>query len=261
MTARAHTPPAGKGKMMPDKIKILYLAANPIDTGHLRLQEEARDLEERIRLGPRREDFEVIHCLAVRPRDLLRGLQDVRPHIIHFSGHGNYDKQIVLQDDAGNSCPVAPEDLAGLVELFKANLKVALLSCCYGHAQAQALSHVLDFTIGMDEPISDEGAVSFSAAFYQVLASGGSVRQAFEAARRLTRMEGRPAFQVSDLLVREGAEAELNRPFVDVLPPRPEEARPAGGGNRVTQNVHGSPDAIVTGVAGNHNNVRVNGRD
>lgn len=247
---------------MPDKIKILYLAANPLDTGHLRLQEEARELQERIRLGPRREDFEVIHCLAARPRDLLRALQEVQPHVIHFSGHGNYDKQIVLQNDGGLSCPVEPEDLAGLVELFKTNLKVALLSCCYGRPQAKALNRVLDFTIGMDEPISDEGAVSFSAAFYQVLASGGSVRQAFESARLLTRMEGRPVFQVSDLLVREGAEAELNRPFVEMLPPpHPEEARPPGGRNSLIQNVDRSPNASVNGVAGNNNDVRIYERD
>src|SRR6185295_4195919 len=108
---------------MSNKIKILYLAANPIDTGHLQLQEEARDLEERIRQGPHREAFAVIHFLAVRPRDLLRGLQEVRPHILHFSGHGNEDNEIVLQDEQGLSCPVAPRDLAELVNLFKTNLK------------------------------------------------------------------------------------------------------------------------------------------
>lgn len=250
---------------MPDKIKILYLAANPTDTGHLRVQEEARDLQERIRLGTRRDDFEVIHCPAVRPRDLLRGLQEVQPHIIHFSGHGNYDKQIVLQDDGGKSCPLAPEDLAGLVELFKTNLKVALMSCCYGRTQAEALNRVLDFTIGMDDPISDAGAVSFSAAFYQVLASGGSVKQAFESARLLTRMEGRPVFQVSDLLVRKGA--ELNTPFVEVLPtrteapPRPEEKLPPSGGNIVSQYISDSPDARMYGMAGNNNIFRANDKD
>jgi hypothetical protein len=203
---------------MSDKIKIMYLTANPIDTSHLRLQEEARELEERIRQGPRREAFEVIHCLAVRPRDLLRGLQEVQPHILHFSGHGNYDKEIVLQGDDGNSRPIAPQDLARLVELFKTNLKVALMSCCYGRRQAKALHRVLDFTIGMNQPISDVGAVSFSANFYQVLASGGSVRQSFESARLVTTMDGRAAFGVSDLLVREGADAD--KPFVDVLPLR-----------------------------------------
>ncbi len=243
---------------MPDKIKILYLAANPLDTGHLRLQEESRDLQERIRQGTRREEFEVIHVLAVRPKDLLRGLQEIQPHIIHFSGHGNYDKQIVLQDDAGQSCPVAPEDLAELVGLFKTNLKVALMSCCYGRTQAEALRRVLDFTIGMDEPISDEGALGFSAAFYQVLASGGSIKQAFESARLLTRMEGRPVFKVSDLLVREGAEAELNEPFVSVLPPRPDRVDAPARRNQATTNLNNTNAGVVNAVAGD--GARVNNK-
>jgi hypothetical protein len=249
-------------KIMSDKIKILYLAANPIDTGRIGLQEEARDLEERIRQGLNREAFEVIHCLAVRPRDLLRGLQEVQPHIIHFSGHGNYDKEIVLQDDDGNSRPIAPQDLADLVNLFKTNLKVALLNSCYGRRQAEALHQVLDFTIGMDKPISDDGAVGFSAAFYQVLASGGSVKQSFESARILTSMEGRPVFGVSDLLVRDGA--NVDQPFVEVLPPPPpppEPLTPSSSHNAVKQTITNSSPGIVNGMAGNNNTCKINKRD
>lgn len=248
---------------MSDKIKILYLAANPIDTGHLLLQEDARDLEERIRQGPHRDAFEVIHCLAVRPRDLLRGLQEVQPHIMHFSGHGSYDKEIVLQDDGGASRPIAPQDLADLVSLFKTNLKVALLSSCYGRKQAEALHQVLDFTIGMDKPISDAGAVSFSAAFYQALASGGSIKQAFGAARLLTRMEGRPVFEVSDLLVREGA--DVDQPFVNMVPPSQEVLLPPPlektntppHHNEVNQHISDSQTGPVVGVAGNNNQTNI----
>jgi hypothetical protein len=201
---------------MTSKIKILFVAANPIDTGPLQLQKEARELQARIRQGPHRDDFEVIHSLAARPEDLLRGLQDTEPHILHFSGHGTYNKEIVLQGDDGSSRPVAPQDLADLVSLFKSNLKLALLSSCFARRQAEALNGVLDFTIGMDKPISDEGAVSYSAAFYQVLASGGSINQAFHAARLVTSVEGRPVFEKSDLLVRPGANAD--QPFIEVLP-------------------------------------------
>jgi hypothetical protein len=252
---------------MIDKIKILYLAANPVDTGHLKLQEEARDLEERIRQGTRREAFEVIHFLAVRPKDLLRGLQEVQPHIMHFSGHGTSNKEIVLQGDDGNSRPVAPEDLAGLVNLFKTNLKVALLNSCYGRRQAEALHQVLDFTMGMDKPISDAGAVSFSATFYQVLASGGSIRQAFESARFLTSMEGRPVFGVSDLLVRDGV--DVDRPLVDMLipqaaagplpSPKPEPTQPSPRSNVVNQTLNNSPTEHAVAMAGDNNNVQING--
>lgn len=249
---------------MSAKIKILYLAANPIDTGHLRLQEEARDLEERIRQGPLRDAFEVIHCLAVRPRDLLRGLQEVQPHIMHFSGHGNLEKEIVLQGDDGKSRPVAPQVLADLVSLFKTNLKVALLSSCYGRKQAEALNQVLDFTIGMDNPISDAGAVSFSAAFYQVLASGGSINQAFGGARLITIMEGRPVFEIADLLVRPGADAD--EPFVKILSPASvemtspsqiEPANPSPARNELNQTLYNSPTDINVGIAGNGNQTNI----
>jgi hypothetical protein len=242
---------------MPNKIKILYLAANPIDTGHLRLQEEARDLKERIRLGPHREAFEVIHYLAVRPRDILRGLQEVQPHILHFSGHGDSEKGIVLQDEQGISRPIAPQDLADLVRLFQTNLKLALLIACYGLAQASALHQLLDFTVGMNKPISDSGAVSFSAAFYQVLAGGGSVKQAFEGARVLTSMEGRPVFEKSDLLIREGA--NVDKPFVELLPVLDlDPPNPPTRGNHATTTIRDSQVGTALTLAGNNNDIKVN---
>ena len=240
---------------MNQKIKILYLAANPLDTSHLRLQEEARELEARIRQGPYRDAFEVIHCLAVRPQDLLRGLQELQPHVMHFSGHGTREQQIVLQAEDGTSRPIAPEDLTELVSLFKNNLKLAVMSCCFGRSQAAALTEVLDFTIGMEKPISDAGAVSFSANFYQVLAGGGSVNQAFQSARLVTMMEGRKVFEKSDLLVREGA--DLNEPFINLLPQtsNSEKGIPhtKSAAASVTQHVDGgSTVGAMTVVPGDH---------
>ena len=206
---------------MTSRIKILYLAANPRDTSHIRLQEEAREMESRIRQSLHRDAFKFVHYLAVRPRDLLRGLQEVEPHILHFSGHGTQNQEIVLETDDGNSQPVAPRDLAELVSLFNTNLKVAVLSCCFARKQAKALHQVLDFTMGAAKPISDAGAVSFSANFYQVLGSGGSIKQAFGAARLLTNIEGRKLFETSDLFIREGADAD--KPLINLLTPPPDQ--------------------------------------
>jgi len=203
---------------MTDKIKILYLGANPRDTGHLRLATEARELTERVRQSLNRDSFEIVSFYAVRPQDLLRGLQEEKPHILHFSGHGTLDKEIVLETETGASQPINPQDLADLVDQFKTNLKVAVMSCCFGARQAAALNQVLDFTIGMENPIFDLGAVNFSANFYQVLSSGGSIKQAFEGARLVTRMQGRPVFEKTDLLVRKGA--NVDEPFINLLSPR-----------------------------------------
>jgi hypothetical protein len=232
---------------MTNKIKILYLAANPLDTGHLRIAAEARELTARVRQGLDRDSFEIVCFFAVRPQDLLRGLQEVEPHILHFSGHGNLDKQIVLETEDGKSQAIDPQDLTDLVKQFKTNLKVAVMSCCYGREQANALNQVLDFTIGMDNPISDSGAVNFSANFYQVLASGGSIRQAFEAARLVTSMQGRKVFETSDLLVQPGAKAD--EPFINLLPPDEQAVAKAVKETPAGANVHQQIDGSKVGVA------------
>lgn len=234
---------------MTDKIKILYLAANPRDTSHLRVATEARELNARIRQSLNRDVFEIVSFFAVRPQDLLRGLQEEKPHILHFSGHGTLDKEIVLETETGTSQPIDPQDLADLVDQFKTNLKVAVMSCCFGSRQAAALNQVLDFTIGMEKPISDIGAVNFSANFYQVLASGGSIKQAFEGARLVTRMQGKPVFEKSDLLVREGA--NMDEPFINLLPLRKANRREKPeSGNGISQNVS---DSIISNTTGSNN--------
>jgi hypothetical protein len=241
---------------MTDKIKILYLAANPTDTSHVRVAAEARELTLRIRQGLNRDAFEIICYFAVRPQDLLRGLQEVQPHIMHFSGHGTFDNEIVLEAEDGKSQPIAPELLAELVDQFKTNLKAAVMSCCFGRAQAKALNQVLDFTIGMEAPISDTAAVNFSANFYQVLASGGSIKQAFEGARLVTIMQGRQAFEKSDLLVRRGGNP--NDPFINLLPtfpPVPERSVPKTKppDNGISQVLNHSEADIVSAVTGENN--------
>lgn len=243
---------------MTDKIKILYLAANPSDTSHVRVAAEARELTSRIRQGLNRDAFEIITYLAVRPQDLLRGLQEVQPHIMHFSGHGTFDKEIVLESEDGTSQPIAPQVLTELVDQFKTNLKLAVMSCCFGRRQARALHKVLDFTIGMEKPISDTAAVNFSANFYQVLASGGSIKQAFEGARLVTIMQGRKAFEKSDLLVRDGANA--NDLFINLLPALSQlsdqsvvETRPPDAG--ISQVLNNSRTDIMSAVSGVNNTV------
>ncbi|MCB0851536.1 MAG: CHAT domain-containing protein [Bacteroidetes bacterium] len=75
--------PAASGKT-----KILFLAANPEDTGKLRLDQEFRDIDEGLRRAKQRDNFELVSRWAVRPRDLRRAMIEETPNIIHFSGHG-----------------------------------------------------------------------------------------------------------------------------------------------------------------------------
>ena len=77
-----------KIKEPPSEITILFLASNPTDTDVLRLDEEARAIQEKIRLSEYRDTLNFQTRWAVRTGDLLQAINETNPTIIHFSGHG-----------------------------------------------------------------------------------------------------------------------------------------------------------------------------
>ena len=88
-------------------IKILFLAANPLDTNPLRLGEEAREIKERIQLSDLRNEFVFEQEHAVRVADLQRHLLHHQPHIVHFSGHGSTSGKIILENVQGRALNLA----------------------------------------------------------------------------------------------------------------------------------------------------------
>ena len=67
---------------------ILFLAANPSDTGRLALDREARSIHLELKRTGYRDRFEFVTWGAAEPLDLLRELRELKPTIVHFSGHG-----------------------------------------------------------------------------------------------------------------------------------------------------------------------------
>jgi hypothetical protein len=192
---------------MPDPIKILFLSSNPKDISRIRLDEELREVDERIQLGKFRDRFELIPQLAVRPRDIGRALMRYQPHVLHFSGHGSPTEGIVLEDDEGKTKLVSAEALAKLLAVIKDNLRVVVLNACYSGLQAGGITQVIDCAIGMQKKIGDHSAIVFSAAFYEALAQGRSVEEAFNVGVANLAMEGIPEETTPSLLIKQGVEA------------------------------------------------------
>ena len=72
----------------PKKHVILFLAANPLDTDRLALDREARAIQLELKRSGYRDRFEFVTRWAAEPLDLLRELRELKPTIVHFSGHG-----------------------------------------------------------------------------------------------------------------------------------------------------------------------------
>ena len=191
---------------MAEVIKILFLSANPTDADPRRLDEEAREIDKRLRVGPRRDSFELFTHLAVRPDDLMEALMRRKPHIVHFSGHGSKSEEIILMSDSGAGHPVDRQALANLFRILKDNIRIVVLNACYAKAQAEAISQVIDYTIGTNKEIGDQAAVAFTSAFYQALSFGRSVQDAFDLGRNIIDLKTLQGSDAPELLVREGVD-------------------------------------------------------
>lgn len=163
-------------------VPILFLAANPLNTPRLRLDQEARRVDAALRQGRHGERFRLDQHWAVRSEDLLDALLRRRPAIVHFAGHGGDEGQLYLEDAAGRAAAVAPAALAGLVGVA-GGVRCAVLNACWSDALADALLGVTACVVGMTAAVADATAIAFAAGFYRALADGESVAAAVAAGR------------------------------------------------------------------------------
>ena len=152
--------------------RILVLSANPRNTGRLRLDEEVRDIEEAFQRSRHREEFNIRSKWAVRHRDMARAILDYEPNIIHFSGHGEGEDGILLEDEIGQAKFLSPEALSNLFKLFADHVECVILNACYSEVQAKTICQHIDFVIGMNTAIKDRSAIEFAVGFYDALSNG-----------------------------------------------------------------------------------------
>ena len=167
-------------------IKVLYLAANPIDPANpgkprLRVEEEFREIQQTVRQGRERDSIQLESRWAVQPRDITQALSAVEPHFVHFAGHGDIKEQSIVVADEYGYIHTIPVD--GLVQAFRAvgqGVRCVIVNACSTERLAQALAATGLCVIGMRQPVGDQSAVRFSIGFYQALADGRSVETAFD---------------------------------------------------------------------------------
>jgi hypothetical protein len=213
-------------------MNILFLAANPVDTNRLRLDEEMRTIDQRLRAAGSRDKFNIVQGWAVRPGDLSGYLLRYQPHIVHFAGHGSKqgatnlqdgdfmrgmrDVQlpgrsdqgaIILQDDSGNRKPVSPSALGSLFRALKDNTRCVVLNACFSAIQAQAIVEEVGCVVGMSRAIGDKAAINFAGGFYEALGYDRSVQTAFDVGCSQIDLEGLGEEGTPRLLVREGVDA------------------------------------------------------
>ena len=171
---KTHSP-----KQAPSQRTILLLAANPKRTEPLRLDEEAKKIEQCLERSKLRDQFRLVIKWAVTAKDLRRALLDHEPEIVHFSGHGSGANGLNFEDDQGFVSEIPGETLEELFQLMTPRIKCVVLNACYSEIQANVIARSVEYVVGMKDAILDEASVEFAEGFYDAVAAGRTFDEAF----------------------------------------------------------------------------------
>ncbi|MEG3917977.1 NACHT domain-containing protein [Microcoleus sp. T3_A4] len=158
--------------------KILILASNP--RKDLDLNREIYFLRSIIESSRYDSQFDVVIGDAVRPGQLQQLFLEHRPRIVHFSGHGEGAKGLVMEDEVGEPCVVSTQALSNLFKNFAGTIECVLLNACYSEVQANAITEHINYVIGMNQAIQDKAAIDFTRGFYQAMGNGESIEQSYK---------------------------------------------------------------------------------
>lgn len=166
-----------------NKIKVLFIASNPLDTSRLRLEKEMRDIDLELSRSKYRDKFEFSKYMDARLDDMLNILLENPPHFIHFAGHGTDDGIALMDDKTENSHIVKNQSLARLFKLFSNDIACVFLNSCYSKLQGQEIVKFIPNVIGMRKGVPDTTAIVFAKAFYKSIGAGKEIDFAFEFAK------------------------------------------------------------------------------
>src|SRR5260370_21718201 len=130
---------------MSDKIKLLFLSAQPCGSTPLRTDWELRDVDARIQAGLKPNRFEVAFAPALKRTDLQDALMRHRPQVVHFSGHSDATKGILLENDRGREAYVSGSELAELFAILRGTIRIVVLNSCDSSAIARQFQHFIDY--------------------------------------------------------------------------------------------------------------------
>lgn len=191
------------------KIKVLVVFANPRNTNPLRLGTEDRAIQQAIRRSRYRDTIEITKCHAATIHDIRQSLLDEIFQIVHISGHGIH-QGLVLEDDLGNEKIIPQKALADLFKVYSPPLQCVILNACYTISQGKLISFGVPFTIAMEGPIDDEGAIEFSRGFYDAIGAGRAIDFAYGEGQRTVALSVPNAQFLSKMLRKRTKSLQIN---------------------------------------------------
>jgi hypothetical protein len=192
---------------MSDKLKLLLLAANSVDTIDSRASDEIQAIDRAIQAAPLRDKFYIRKEPALRVDDIGPLLLKHNPDILHISGHSRATEGLMLEDNLGRMAKVPCAQLKDILFSAGKNVQLVFLAFCHTADCARELSTRIDFVLGIKDEISVRSSLVLTPAFYAALASGHSIQEAVDYGKSILGLKRLPGARTIVLHAREGADA------------------------------------------------------
>jgi hypothetical protein len=161
-------------------LRVAFLGTNPVSASPLRTDIESRTLARALKATTNRDKIDVRYFPAAEWSDLLEALNEFRPHIVHFSGHGGGQGVIFdnenLYDNGGVEIDYKLLNMFIGSSIDKPDLLV--LNACDTLDGADVFLESVKAVISMSDSIDDAAATYFSRFMYLALAEGQPISNA-----------------------------------------------------------------------------------
>lgn len=171
----------------PEILRVLYLTASPDMSAPLRVDAEVNNVLREIRGAKFRDQIALSVIPAATTKDLVNGINDHRPHVVHFSGHGNAG--LLAFDNASLERPDSEtmefDILAELLDATDQPPKLLVMNACNTLEGSDVLLEAVPVLIAMSDSVGDAGAGVFASQFYAAIASAQSIGAALRQAKAM----------------------------------------------------------------------------
>lgn len=126
--------------------------------------------------------IQFIDAPDTRRDEIYEKISEIKPQIIHFSGHGTTITGPLFNGDEylKNTPPPLMDQLIEILSRGKEYIKLIIFNVCESLTIAEKVSEFIDFSIGIEKKAEDRCVRAFSKGFYRILKTKDSLKNAFE---------------------------------------------------------------------------------
>jgi len=118
---------------------------------------------------------------AVKRESLESIIDEFKPQVIHFSGHGNqYVGPLFDGDEFEYNSIDMTEDLANILYKFREHVEMVIFNVCDSANIARQVAKHITFTVGTKTATDDDSAIAFTRGFYEHWLNNDNLRNSVE---------------------------------------------------------------------------------